>query len=52
MGEEFKAKPIIMGIFDDYEEEAEKLSDRPAGNNEENEPEKKGFFGKLFGKKK
>ena len=51
MGEEFKAKPILMGMFDDYEEEAEKLSDSPVKNNEE-EPEKKGFFGKLFGKKK
>ncbi len=51
MGEEFKAKPILMGMFDDYEEEAEKLSDSPVENNEE-EPEKKGFFGKLFGKKK
>lgn len=52
MGEEFKAKPMIMGMFDDYEEEAEKLSDRPAGKDEENATEKKGFFGKLFGKKK
>lgn len=51
MGEEFKAKPLLMGMFDDYEEEAEKLSDKPAENNEE-EPGKKGFFGKLFGKKK
>lgn len=52
MGEEFKAKPILMGMFGDYEEEAEKLSDRPVGNDGENEPGKKGFFGKLFGKKK
>lgn len=51
MGEEFKAKPILMGMFNDYEEEAEKLSDKPADNDEE-EPGKKGFFGKLFGKKK
>lgn len=51
MGEEFKAKPILMGMFDDYEEEAEKLSDNPAENNGD-EPEKKSFFGKLFGKKK
>lgn len=51
MGEEFKAKPILMGMFNDYEEEAEKLSDKPVDNDEE-EPEKKGFFGKLFGKKK
>ncbi|MDE7362300.1 MAG: preprotein translocase subunit SecA [Oscillospiraceae bacterium] len=50
MAEEFKAKPILMGMFDDYETEAEKLSDEPA---EQEEPtEKKGFFGKLFGKKK
>lgn len=51
MGEEFKAKPVLMGVFGDYEEEAEKLSDKPSQNNEE-ESEKKGFFGKLFGKKK
>ena len=51
MGEEFKAKPILMGMFDDYEEETEKLSDKAVQNDEE-EPGKKGFFGKLFGKKK
>lgn len=51
MGEEFKAKPLLMGMFDDYEEEAEKLSDKPVQDNGE-EPGKKGFFGKLFGKKK
>ncbi|MBD5130395.1 MAG: preprotein translocase subunit SecA [Ruminococcaceae bacterium] len=51
MGEEFKAKPILMGMFDDYETEAEKLSDNPVDNGD-NEAGKKGFFGKLFGKKK
>lgn len=49
MAEEFKAKPILMGMFDDYETEADKLSDKPAA---EEQAEKKGFFGKLFGKKK
>lgn len=57
IGEEFKAKPILMGMFDDYEEEVEKLSDKPQKDNKDNdnnneEPGKKGFFGKLFGKKK
>lgn len=52
IGEEFKAKPFLMGVFsDDYETAAEKA----AGGLSKNEPEaseKKGFFGKLFGKKK
>lgn len=51
MGEEFKAKPILLNVFsDNYEEAArEKFENAPA----EDVPEKKaGFFGKLFGKKK
>lgn len=66
MGEEFKAKPILMGVFSDSYEE---LSDEEYGDDdtdEDEEPEedngedpeeeksdkKPGFFGRLFGKKK
>lgn len=66
MAEEFKAKPILMGMFDDYETETDKLSDKRSDKSsdgaadgcsdkpaEQPEPTgKKGFFGKLFGKKK
>ncbi len=54
MGEEFKAKPILMGILsDDYEEEAKKAFDKKQTPPPESEPteKKKGFFGRLFGKK-
>lgn len=64
MGEEFKAKPILMGLLSDsYEEEAKKAFDKtetpeiPPENPPENPKEspqnenKKGFFGRLFGKK-
>ena len=63
IGEEFKKKPILMGILsDDYEEAAEKeFSDSEPTNQEKTEksedvaetskPTKKGFFGRLFGKK-
>ena len=56
-GEEFKTKPILMNVFSDSEEAAEKpkpredytsiLEEQP----EQEKPEKKGFFAKLFGKK-
>lgn len=52
VGEEFKAKPILMGMFGDYEAEAEKLSDKPDEKGVEEAAGKKGFFGKIFGKKK
>lgn len=56
MGEEFKAKPILMGLLsDDYEEEANKAFNKTEiAENPEKAPQnekKKGFFGKLFGKK-
>lgn len=48
IGEEFKAKPFFMGVLsDDYESAAKKELEETA-----EAPEKKGFFGKLFGKKK
>ena len=59
MGEEFKAKPILMGIFsEDYETESEKPSageksdipDREEKSSKKSE-EKVGFFKKLFGRK-
>lgn len=54
MGEEFKAKPILMGILsDDYEEEAKKAFNKTDTEEPEAQPteKKKGFFGRLFGKK-
>lgn len=62
MGEEFKAKPILMGLFDDYDNEADKAfgkeskepkeSAKAADTEEQPAAEKKkGFFGRLFGKK-
>lgn len=58
IGEEFKKKPILMGVFsDDYESAAKKLSDggkadgAPEKEETSEKPAKKGFFGKLFGKK-
>lgn len=55
MGEEFKAKPILMGLFsDDYEEAAKSLDNtapEPAEEPAPKEEKKKGFFAKLFGKK-
>ncbi len=49
IGEEFKKKPILMSVFsDDYDNASEEtFKDTP-----KNEPEKKGLFGKLFGRKK
>ncbi len=49
MAEEFKAKPILLNVFneDEFEEKAPKSSD----NTDNAENEKKGFFKKLFGKK-
>lgn len=42
MGEEFKAKPILLSVFSDEPEEKEEQNGRE---------EKKGFFRSLFGKK-
>lgn len=58
IGEEFKAKPVLMGMLsDDYESAAAKLNDDNSQKSGESDKsaettEKKGFFGKLFGKKK
>lgn len=61
IGEEFKAKPVLMGLMsDDYESAAAKLADdnspKSGEKDESGKPaetsEKKGFFGKLFGKRK
>lgn len=58
IGEEFKAKPVLMGMLsDDYESAAAKLNDDNSPKSGESgksaeTTEKKGFFGKLFGKKK
>lgn len=58
IGEEFKAKPVLMGMLsDDYESAAAKLNDDNSQKSGESgksaeTTEKKGFFGKLFGKKK
>ncbi len=53
IGEEFKAKPILMGLLsDDYEEEAKKAFNKPETPETSDSPkDKKGFFGRLFGKK-
>ena len=54
IGEEFKAKPILMGVMSEsYEQAAEdEFESVPeAENTASGEPQKKGFFGKLFGKK-
>ena len=54
IGEEFKAKPIMMGVMSDsYEEAAEAEFEKApeAEDTKSDEPQKKGFFGKLFGKK-
>lgn len=64
VGEEFKAKPILMGAFSDSYEEASKelekpdksdtpdISDTSGSENSGSGEKKPGFFGKLFGKKK
>lgn len=60
IGEEFKKKPILMGLMsDDYESTAKAAfdgeGDTEDGSSEDEgvgKPEKKGLFGKLFGKKK
>ena len=44
MAEEFKAKPILLSVFSEEEDEEKTLVN-------ESKIEKKGFFGKLFGKK-
>lgn len=48
MGEEFKAKPILLNLFEEPEEDKPK-SDKD--NSQEEGSAKKGFFAKLFGKK-
>lgn len=59
IGEEFKRKPILMGMMsDDYESTAKAAfaGDESEGESADEKPddkqEKKGLFGKLFGKKK
>lgn len=55
IGEEFKKKPLLMGVFSDsYESAAAELdTENSAKSGESGEKaEKKGFFGKLFGRKK
>ncbi len=49
-GEEFKAKPLLLNLFSDETEESEKETDKPDKADEARE--KKGFFGRVFGKKK
>ena len=52
IGEEFKAKPILMRLFEDTEDE--RPAPKQAQEAEESPqpaPEKKGFFSRLFGKK-
>ncbi len=56
IGEEFKAKPILMSLLsDNYKEEADKAFNKaePPEDTEETpqNEKKKGFFGRLFGKK-
>lgn len=61
IGEEFKAKPILMGVMSESYEEAleqaefEDAAETESGENGEGsenaESSKKGFFGRLFGKK-
>ena len=51
IGEEFKAKPIMTGVMSDSYEEAAEEEFEKAPEAESDEPPKKGFFGKLFGKK-
>ena len=52
-GEEFKRKPLLLSVFTDNEEIADgkpkSKPESPADNEEK--PQKKGFFAKLFGKK-
>lgn len=55
IGEEFKAKPVLTGLFsDDYESAAAELDEEnpPKSGEAAETTEKKGFFGKLFGRKK
>lgn len=46
-GEEFKAKPLLLNLFSDDEEESADKPEKPV-----EAPEKKGFFGRVFGKRK
>ncbi|MDE6729070.1 MAG: preprotein translocase subunit SecA [Oscillospiraceae bacterium] len=55
IGEEFKAKPFLMSVAaDNYASAAEAAFENASENEEEQtvRAEKKGLFGKLFGKKK
>lgn len=49
MGEEFKAKPILLRLFEEPEEENTQQTAQESAA--ANTAEKKGFFAKLFGKK-
>lgn len=58
IGEEFKKKPILMGLLsDDYKTATEKtfgkanVEDADGSDEKTDKSAKKGFFGKLFGKK-
>ena len=50
MGEEFKAKPILSGVFSESYEPGD--SDESAKEEADDSEKKTGFFGRLFGKKK
>ena len=58
VGEELKAKPVLVGVFSDSYEESVKSLESPEKTEENSEnsdgerTEKHGFFGKLFGRKK
>ena len=52
VGEEFKAKPMLVGVFSESYEEALKSAEQQSENVSENPEKKTGFFGKIFGKKK
>ncbi len=55
IGEEFKKKPLLMGVFSDsYESAAAELDTENSAKSVEaaEKTEKKGLFGKLFGRKK
>ncbi len=49
-GEEFKAKPILLNLFSEEESEPDKTKEKTEGTDEA--PEKKSFFGRIFGKRK
>lgn len=52
VGEEFKAKPVLIGVFSESYEEALKNAEQKTEDISEDPEKKTGFFGKIFGKKK